>query len=320
MKGQYITDHITSIEHLNKAFETLFTGSRFDCSSTGENFYTNGRGIGTENFFLGNFISDKLGVIHAYNLRDCVISMPRLGNFDTTVSNNSVRNKAQTTGNIVSSVEEVIYDNPSQLVNNYAVFINHQDLMNMLGKKYGIQKFDDFIKEIHFTDEKVKALFYYAGTTIHIVDTFTSLRESLVAKMNIKEIAVLMATDIIGDLLHRKSLLNESPDKKIVSKAEEIMESECENVSTIQEIADKVFTSPRNLQKAFKKYREYTPLQFLKERKLHRAHYLLKDSYRSESVKNVAIRVGIFDINRFGKYYYDQFGEYPSETLRKKNA
>jgi len=127
-----------------------------------------------------------------------------------------------------------------------------------------------------------------------------------------------MATDIIGDLLHRKSLLNESPDKKIVIKAEEIMESECENVSTIQEIADKVFTSPRNLQKAFKKYREYSPLQFLKERKLHRARHLLKDSYRSESVKNVAIRVGIFDINRFGKYYYDQFGEYPSETLKKK--
>ena len=98
------------------------------------------------------------------------------------------------------------------------------------------------------------------------------------------------------------------------------MESECENISTVQEIADRVFTSPRNLQKAFKKYREYTPLQFLKERKLQRAYYMLKDSYHSGSVKNVAISVGIFDINRFGKYYFDQFGEYPNETLKKKNT
>ena len=127
-----------------------------------------------------------------------------------------------------------------------------------------------------------------------------------------------MATDLIGDLLHRKSLLNESPDKKMVIKAEEIMDADCENITTIQEIADRLFTSPRNLQKAFKKFRQYTPLQFLKERKLYQANHILNDPYSSSSVKNVAIRVGLFDLNRFSKYYFDLFGEYPSETIRRK--
>ena len=127
-----------------------------------------------------------------------------------------------------------------------------------------------------------------------------------------------MATDLIGDIMHKKSLLNESPDKKLVLKAEEIMESQCENITTIQEISDKVYTSPRNLQKAFKKHRSYSPLQFLKEQKLLRANHILKDLYIQTSVKNVAISVGIFDINRFGKYYFDRFGELPSETLKKK--
>jgi transcriptional regulator GlxA family with amidase domain len=97
------------------------------------------------------------------------------------------------------------------------------------------------------------------------------------------------------------------------------MESQCENIITIQEISDKVFTSPRNLQKAFKKHRNYTPLQFLKELKLIKANQILKDPYLLSSIKNVAISVGIYDINRFGKYYFDRFGEFPSDTLKKKN-
>lgn len=319
MKGHYITDYITSIEHLNQAFEAIFKGSKFDCTPFDDNFSTIGKGIATDDFFIGNFVTDNVASIRATNMKDCIISMARLGHFDTHVGNQFFTNKAHESGNILTTVNEVIYNNPSKLTNNYTVLINHQDLLNMLDIKYGVNQLSDYFHDIHLVQEKVKALFYYVGATIHVVETFESLRESLVAKMNIKEISLLMATDLIGDLLHKKSLLNESPDKKMVIKAEEIMDSQCENITTVQEIADKVFTSPRNLQKAFKKYRDYSPLQFLKERKLNRANYILKDPYSSSSIKNVAITVGMFDINRFSKYYFDQFGEYPSETITNKS-
>ena len=319
MKGHYITDYITSIDHLNQAFEAIFKGSKFDCTPFDDNFSTIGKGIATEDFFIGNFITDNIASIRATNMKDCIISMARLGHFDTHVGNQFVTNRAHESGNILTTVDEVIYDDPSKLVNNYVVIINHQDLLNMMDIKYGVHQLSDYFREIHLVEEKVKALFYYVGSTIHVIETFESLRESLVAKMNIKEITLLMATDLLGDILHKKSLLNESPDKKMVIMAEEIMDSQCENVTTIQEIADKVFTSPRNLQKAFKKYRDYTPLQFLKERKLIRANYILKDPYSKSNIKNVAINVGMFDLNRFSKYYYDKFGEYPSETINRKN-
>lgn len=319
MKGNYITDHISSIDQLNKAFESIFKGSKFDCKPFDKNLSSVGEGIVTEDFFIGNFKGDNIASIRGTNMRDCVISMPRLGHFDTQAVNKVVNNKAHECGNLLTAVDEVLYDNPSKQVNNYMVIINHQDLLHMLDIKYGVSQLSGYFREIHLVEEKVKALFYYIGSTIHVVKTFTSLRESLVAKMNIKEITLLMVVDLMGDLLNKKSLLNESPDKKIVLLAEEIMESQCENIITIQEISDKVFTSPRNLQKAFKKHRNYTPLHFLKEQKLLRANQLLKDMYLQSSIKNVAISVGIFDINRFGKYYFDRFGEFPSETLKKKD-
>jgi AraC-like DNA-binding protein len=278
-----------------------------------------GEGIVIEDFFIGNFKGFNIASIRGSQMKDCVISMPRLGHFDTHVANHIVKNKAHETGNVLTAVEEVLYDNSSEQVNNYMVIINHQDLMNMLDIKYGVRQLSGYFREINFQDEKVKGLFYYIGSTIHVVKTFTSLRESLVAKMNIKEITLLMASDLMGDLLNKKSLLNESPEKRLVFQAEEIMESQCESITTIQEVADRVFTSPRNLQKAFKKHRNYTPLQFLKEQKLVKANQLLKDANLQTSIKNIAIGVGIFDINRFGKYYFDRFGEFPSDTLKKKN-
>lgn len=319
MKGNYITDYITSVNHLNKAFESIFKGSKFDCRSIDNNFSTTGNGIVTDDFFIGNFVGDNIDYIRGTNLNDCIISMPRLGHFETHAVRKTITNKAHEYGNVLAGVDEVLYNNSSTLVNNYMVIINHQDLINMLDIKFGVHQLSGYLREIHLAEEKVKALFYYIGSTIHVVKTFASLRESLVAKMNIKEITLLMATDLIGDILHKKSILNESPDKKLVLKAEEIMESQCENITTIQEISDKVYTSPRNLQKAFKKHRSYSPLQFLKEQKLLKANQILKDFYIQTSVKNVAISVGIFDINRFGKYYYDRFGELPSETLKKRD-
>lgn len=135
--------------------------------------------------------------------------------------------------------------------------------------------------------------------------------------MNIKEIAILMVTDLIGELLNKSPLTNNHPEKNLVIMAEEIMDSRCDVIHTIQEIADGVFTSPRNLQKAFKKHRNYTPMQFLRERKLHKAHKLLSDKNLQSSVKNVALSVGIYDLNRFSKYYAELFDEYPSTTIKK---
>ena len=318
IKGNYITDCISSVEELNKAFESIFKGSRFDCRPFQKNLSSVGEGIVAGDFFIGNFKGYDISSIRGTGMKDCVISMPRFGNFDTQAVNQRVNNRAQETGNVLTAVDEVLYYNSSVHVNNYMVIINHQDLMHMLDMKYGVKELSGYFRKISFLDEKVKSLFYYIGSTIHVVKTFSSLRESLVAKMNIREITLLMAADLMGDLLRKKSLLNESPEKRLVYKAEDIMESYCTDIFTIQEVADMVFTTPRNLQKAFKKHRNYTPKQFLKEQKLVKANQILQDGSQQTSIKHVAISVGIFDVNRFGRYYFDRFGEFPSETLNKK--
>lgn len=158
----------------------------------------------------------------------------------------------------------------------------------------------------------------YLESTLDMVRGFPDIRQSLFAKMNIRDIAVLMVTDLIGDLLEKSSLLNNQLDKNLVIKAEEIIDGQCLQLHTVHEIADKLNTSARNLQLAFKKHRNYTPMQFLRKCKLKQAQKLILQRRDSNiTVKEVALSVGIFDLNRFGKYYAEEFGEFPRETIHK---
>ncbi len=318
MNGQYITDYITSVEAMNKVFESLIQGSSFDFRALNDDFYTKGEGIATHNFFIGNFITSNLESINISNLGHLIITMPQKGQFSFHSGDKKIINKARKTGTMVCGVDEAVYNEAIDTVHDFVIIIDYNELVNMLDKKFGLQSFQGRVRSLDQNNNKVNALFNYINSTLQLIQTYSSIQDSLVAKMNMKQITLLMTTDLIGDLFHKKNVLNNSTDKKLVFLAEEIMESQYENITTIQEVADKVFTSPRNLQKAFKKHRDYTPLQFLKEQKLQRANQMLQDPYLSASIKNVAISVGIFDINRFGKYYFDRFGEYPNETLKKK--
>ena len=319
MSNYYLTDHTTSVEHLNEAFESIIPGSQFDCKAANDNFSSKGEGIITDNFFIGNFITKHIESIHIKDFNHFVITLPKTGRFTAHIPDSAVINKAGETGALICSVDEVLYNDPTEIVNDHIIIIDRKDLMGVLEKTYGMQNIRNCIRELELKNEKVKVLFSYIGSTLNIMNTYPSIQESLVAKMNIKEITLLMTSDFIGDVFNKKSLLNNSPDKNLVVKAEELMESQYDTITTIQEIADGVFTSPRNLQKAFKKYRDYSPLQFLRSRKLIRANEMFRDPYYTSSIKNMAIHVGIYDINRFSKYYFEQFGEYPSDTLKKSH-
>ena len=148
MKGNYITDCNTSVEDLNKAFESIFTGSTFDCKPFDRDLSSIGEGIVIEDFFIGNFKGYNIASIRGTGMKDCVISMPRFGYFDTHAASRRVHNRALETGNVLTAVDEVLYDNSSVHVNNYMVIINHQDLINMLDMKYGVRALSAYFQKI----------------------------------------------------------------------------------------------------------------------------------------------------------------------------
>jgi AraC-like DNA-binding protein len=320
MQNYYLTDQTNSVDHLNRAFESIFAGSKFDTKQVNCNFESKSEGIITDDFFLGNQISSNIESINISDFNHFVITLPKQGQFSTHTDKSTVNNTSGIRGSILLPTERVKYDKATEFINDYLVAFNFQDMMLVLDRKFGLQKTEHPIFDLDYNNEKVKTLYAYIDSTLKVVRNYPSIWASLQSKLNIKEIALLMVSDLIGELLNKKPLANNNPEKYLVRKAEEIMDAECEYLSSVQEVADKVYTSPRNLQLTFKKHRNYTPMQFLKLRKLHKARKnILSNHLPNSTVKEIALGVGMFDLHRFSKYYSEIFGENPIQTIKKSH-
>ncbi len=76
--------------------------------------------------------------------------------------------------------------------------------------------------------------------------------------------------------------------------------------------------SARALYAGFKQHRGYTPLEFLRRVRLRRVRDDLLAAPHGATVKEIASRWGFNHLGRFSGQYARQFGEMPSDTLRRR--
>lgn len=88
---------------------------------------------------------------------------------------------------------------------------------------------------------------------------------------------------------------------------------------TIEELADESGISIRALQKSFLKTVGRSPMAYLKEIRLRRAHDDLvgADPRSGVTVTDIALKWGFMHLGRFSVSYRERFGESPSMTLRR---
>ncbi|MFN3936306.1 MAG: AraC family transcriptional regulator [Gemmobacter sp.] len=106
------------------------------------------------------------------------------------------------------------------------------------------------------------------------------------------------------------------PAPRIVRQAEDYMLARIDQPLAIEDVAAAVGVSARSLQLAFRRFRGTTPMAFLRERRLERAHADLQSGRPGATVTEIAIRWGFAHFGRFAESYRRRFGRTPRETLR----
>jgi AraC-like DNA-binding protein len=102
-----------------------------------------------------------------------------------------------------------------------------------------------------------------------------------------------------------------------VDRAEQFIEAHWDQPITIEGLAAATNVSVRSLFSAFKASRGYTPMEFVKRVRLDRAREKLSHPEDEHSVATVAFGCGFGNLGHFAVDYRRQFGEQPSETLRR---
>jgi AraC-like DNA-binding protein len=104
-----------------------------------------------------------------------------------------------------------------------------------------------------------------------------------------------------------------------VRLAEEYLESHCDEPITVEQLAQVTGASVSALYAGFRRYRAFTPMQFLKQCRLRRARDQLLAAPVGTTVREVALRCGFSHLGRFSADYQRAFDESPSETLRQSS-
>jgi transcriptional regulator GlxA family with amidase domain len=102
-----------------------------------------------------------------------------------------------------------------------------------------------------------------------------------------------------------------------VRRAEEFMEAHATEGITVSELVVECGCSRSALYDAFRRFRGYTPMQFLIESRLKSAREALQFASPQGSVTSIAYACGFPHLGRFSDTYRRRFGENPSETLRR---
>jgi AraC-like DNA-binding protein len=126
----------------------------------------------------------------------------------------------------------------------------------------------------------------------------------------------LLATDHS----YRAALEGEAtePPPRAVRAAIDIIETEAQLPLTISALAARTYVSVRSLQQGFRAHVGTTPMAYLREVRLRRAHQQLQQSDPSvDTVASIVSRWGFSNQGRFAAAYAARYGEMPAVTLRR---
>jgi transcriptional regulator GlxA family with amidase domain len=98
----------------------------------------------------------------------------------------------------------------------------------------------------------------------------------------------------------------------------EVIEEEAHLPLTVSSIAARCHVSVRSLQQDFRRYVGTSPMAYLHEVRLRRAHQSLRESDPSTtSVASVAYHWGFTNLGRFAAAHTARYDEPPAATLRR---
>ncbi|CAN5917708.1 AraC family transcriptional regulator [soil metagenome] len=107
----------------------------------------------------------------------------------------------------------------------------------------------------------------------------------------------------------------DSTDLLPLRRAEEFMQSRLSETQSLDDIARAAGVSRRTLSLMFRRHREASPMQALRNLRLDAAHAQLARR-SADSVTDVALGCGFSHLSRFSASYRERFGKLPNETWR----
>ena len=108
---------------------------------------------------------------------------------------------------------------------------------------------------------------------------------------------------------------SEATGLRQLQRAEEFMRSRLDAALSLEDVADAAGVSRRTLAQLFRRHRELSPMEVLRNMRLDAAHAQLA-RHDGASVTQIALDCGFSHLSRFAACYRERFGQLPRETSK----
>lgn len=150
------------------------------------------------------------------------------------------------------------------------------------------------------------------------LDSSPELLKSPVVLGNFEELllgTILSLPNNYSEQLDRPDSVCVAPG--LVVKAESFLDRNAHLPVTMSDVLANAGCSRSALFKNFRKFRGYTPWEFLTSKRLGMVRHRLLEACEGESVTSIANELGFSHMGRFSSVYRQRYGETPSVTLKR---
>jgi AraC-like DNA-binding protein len=121
---------------------------------------------------------------------------------------------------------------------------------------------------------------------------------------------------LAGQPHHSQQRTHTSLLPRTVRRAEAFIAEHAAEPLTLADIADAAGVPVRTLLQSFRRFRDTSPMQLVREARIDMSRDLLLRAGATERVADIALSCGFVNLGRFASAYRERFGETPSQTLR----
>lgn len=201
-----------------------------------------------------------------------------------------------------------------------AIGIPKQKLNTYINIHYSFDK--DKLIQFHHEPYLLKdigsGLFNFISYVCREIDKPGTITANNVIASSIEEafLAFLTST-LLEESLARELQYSIITEPDYVKKAEAFMEANLMEPIAANDIVEAAGVPSRTLYYAYQKYHGISPILWLKLRRLRQARFDLLDPQQIDiNITEISNRYQQPHVGRFSKAYFDEFGEYPSETRK----
>lgn len=147
------------------------------------------------------------------------------------------------------------------------------------------------------------------------VSAFSHLRAASAVEQTLHRLLLAAVPHNHADLFHSPA---SAAAPYYVRRVEEFIDANLCDPIALDEMIEVSGVSARSLHAGFRRFRDTTPMNYLKNRRLMLANRQLCAHVGSgQTVTQVALECGFTHLSKFARDYQDRFGELPSETLKQ---